>query len=146
MKWLSAWWSRTTAIFGALGQGLRDGVRGFRRALAATPAESSSQPKSHPGVAYDRKTTIEPPASKTSPHILSWVAYSKALADLEREGHGESPAAVQIRERLSTHWSLMTPHERGEAKFRLGSGKIDTDPFYAMVSKMIEDMKRGMMR
>jgi len=86
----------------------------FRRlwSLLFPPA---AEAKRHPGVVHDGRTEISRPGRGANPHLLSWLVYADHLDRLTRDGHAKSPAADQVRTRLSFHWRFMSAEEREEA-------------------------------
>lgn len=77
----------------------------------------------HPGRVFHRRTRQPKavvreyaggPVYKGNPHLGSWKRYTKHLFDLMLEGHGGSPAAMQVRDRLNFHWRFLGKEERTE--------------------------------
>ena len=78
---------------------------------------------SHPGRVFHRRNKRPKrvvreyaggPVFKGNPHLGSWKRYTSHLFDLMLDGHGGSPAAMQVRDRLNLHWKYLSSTERRE--------------------------------
>lgn len=122
--------------------------RWLRRQLGDVVEESPSQEdgeehSSHPGKAYHAKTVLGEPHVREhaggrrfrgNPHVGSWKKYTTHLFSLMLDGYGHSPAAMQVRDRLNTHWKLLTEKERTQClrhyrreKRRYAEAKVERD-------------------
>lgn len=112
--------------------------RWFHKQLGVPAKEappSGSEENSHPGRAYHARTVLDESEGgvrehrggrpyQGNPHVGSWMRYTTHLFHLMLEGHGRSPAATHIRDRLAFHWNFLSQKERTKCLEHYRSAKL----------------------